>query len=246
MAGKSSSRIPEILYEDDSIIVCHKPAGMPTETARAREMDLVSYLKNVRAQRGQEPYVGLVTRLDQPVEGLIVCGLTQKAAAALSASQQAGKWTKRYEALVRGSVPEGTHRLEDYLLRDGRTNTSKVVQKGTKGAKRAALVWECLESGPEASRIRVTLETGRHHQIRVQMAHAGYPLLGDRKYGSNVMTAENRKTAYDLTGENGPKANAGGLSAAENRAFPALCAVFLEFPHPKTGEMVSFHTRPNF
>ncbi len=236
---------PEIIFEDKSMIVCRKPAGMPTETARIREMDLVSFLKNERARKGEEPYVGLVTRLDQPVEGLIVCGLTQKAAAALSASQQAGKWTKRYEALVRGSVPEGTHRLEDYLLRDGRTNTSKVVQKGTKGAKRAALVWECLESGPEVSRIQVTLETGRHHQIRVQMAHAGFPLLGDRKYG----TGEIRKPA-EKAAEKAAECIFGGDNAAgeavPERRFPALCAVLLEFPHPETGEMVAFCAKPGF
>ncbi len=242
----------EIIFEDNSIIVCRKPAGMPTETARAREMDLVSFLRNERARRGEEPWIGLVTRLDQPVEGLIVCAKTPKAAAALTASQQAGRWTKQYEALVCKTVPEGRHRLEDYLLRDGRTNTSRVVPKGTKGAKRAALTWECLEAGSGMSRIRVTLETGRHHQIRVQMSNAGFPLLGDRKYGTGraVRSGGNPegKPAEDVAAQPGgiPGNQAAKDMAVGERNFPALCAVFLEFPHPETGKMVSFCTKPGF
>ena len=172
----------QILYEDNAIIVCKKPAGVATQTKRLGQADMESLLKNYRAGKGEQPYIGVVHRLDQPVEGVMVFAKTKEAAAGLS-RQIATKAADKYYYAVTDGVPEqkkGT--LEDYLLRDGRTNTSEVVPKGTPDAKRAALSYEVLEQKNGRAVLAIKLETGRHHQIRVQLAHAGFPIVGDKKY----------------------------------------------------------------
>lgn len=218
----------EIIYEDNSILVCIKPAGVPVQTARPGEADLVSVLKNYRAKNHEEPYIGLVHRLDQPVRGIMVFAKTKKAAAALSRQVSSRQITKEYLAVVcslpaSGESAPGTEpalpssgQLHDYLLRDGRTNTSKVVPQGTPGAKEALLSYEVLQSCPETGRylVRITLHTGRHHQIRVQFAHAGFPLYADTKYGQPL---------------------------PEGAYCPiALCSCRLCFSHPGTGKSMDF------
>lgn len=184
-----------IKYEDDAIIVIHKPSGIATETARIGQVDIVSELKNYRKAKGEGTYLGTIHRLDQPVEGLLVFAKTQKAAAILTKQLEDGVLKKSYVALVPGicdkKITEGS--LEDYLLKDGRTNLSKVVSADTKGAKKARLSWKLLStieaSGIQYALVHVEIFTGRHHQIRVQMSHAGMPLLGDSKYG-NALSKE--------------------------------------------------------
>ena len=179
-----------IEYEDDVLLVVHKPAGIATETAKIGQADVVSELKNYRKKKGEEAYIGVVHRLDQPVEGLLVLAKDARTAKKLGSELQTGILTKKYVALVAGIPPEQEGDLSDYLLKDGRTNLSKAVPKGTAGAKEARLHWKLLkESGTDHckggySLVEIELYTGRHHQIRVQMAHAGFPLLGDSKYGS--------------------------------------------------------------
>lgn len=215
-----------ILYEDDQILVLHKPAGIPVQTVSLRQKDLVSLLKNYRAKRKEEPYIGVVHRLDQPVEGVILFAKTKEAAAKLS-SQSAGKqMDKWYRAVVYLkeaqllSVGEKI-RLENYLIKDGKTNTSKVVEKDIKDAKRSALEYEVLRQKGDLAELQIQLETGRHHQIRVQMAHAGMPLVGDQKYG--VLEA---------------------LSVEGADKNVALCSVQLAFVHPKTGKRLQFEIEP--
>lgn len=180
-----------ILFKDKDILVCRKPAGIAVQNAGIGTRDMESMLKNYLAGEtpGKLPYLGIVHRLDQPVEGVMVFALNKKAAGELSRRITAGQWHKEYLA-VTDTVPgakKGT--LIDYLKKDGRTNLSSVVPKGTAGAKEARLSYEILERIPdprtgskERVLVKVLLDTGRHHQIRVQMAHAGMPLLGDRKY----------------------------------------------------------------
>lgn len=233
----------KILFEDNFILVCFKPAGLPTQTASVMAPDMVSELKNYLRRRSgngtKEPYVGLVHRLDQPVEGLLVFGKTQRAAAALSAQLNDGTLHKTYLAVTEGIPEEKEAVLTGYLWKDGRDNSSRVVPEGTKGAKRAELSYRVVavksgsateqegsaaeaESDDGAGRhgglalIEIDLKTGRHHQIRVQMAHMGCPLLGDRKYGRSSQTARN----------------------------PALCASKLAFRHPQTGKMMEFTVDP--
>lgn len=162
-----------ILYQDDDLILCRKPAGLSSEgdgmPARLRETC------------GGDIFC--VHRLDQPVEGLMVYARTKAAAAALSAAIAAGKMQKEYLAVVQGT-PEGEAVLRDLLFRDAAKNKSYVVKRMRKGVRPAELSYRTLERGEDLSLVRIRLHTGRSHQIRVQFASRGMPLAGDRKYGS--------------------------------------------------------------
>lgn len=207
----------DIIHEDDAIIVCIKESGVATQTKRIGEKDMESILINYRVQKGEPPYIGVVHRLDQPVAGVMVFAKTKEAAADLS-RQMSQKIADKYYYAITDGIPEprkGT--LVDYLLRDGKTNTSKVVERETPGAKRAELYYEVLQAGSDRALIRVELATGRHHQIRVQMAHAGYPLVGDRKY--NFKTILRRGQEYI-----------------------SLYSYYLAFFHPTTKQHRTFET----
>lgn len=204
----------KIIYEDEQLLVCHKPAGVATQTKRLGQQDMESLLKNYRASKGEPSYIGVVHRLDQPVEGVMVFAKTKEAASDLSRQVQMKEADKFYYAVTDGVPVEKTGSLEDYLLRDGRTNTSKVVKEGTAGAKKARLSYEVLAEDGTHAILKIQLDTGRHHQIRVQLSHAGYPIVGDRKY--NV----------DATASSG-----GGLK---------LCSYKIGFIHPKTHKKMEF------
>ena len=217
-----------ILYEDRDLIVCRKPAGVPVQTKQIQTKDMVSLLKNYRYQQEggkEEPYLGVIHRLDQPVEGVLVFALNPKAAADLSRQMTAGKIKKTYLAVTEGTVKVKSAKLVDWLKKDGRTNSSAVVEGGTSGAKKAILSYEVLETWKnkedaqdcgERNLIRIDLDTGRHHQIRVQMAHAGMPLVGDRKY-----------------------------NPGQNSQEPlALCSAKLGFQHPVTKKQLEFQVQP--
>ncbi len=276
-----------ILYEDNDILVCHKPAGIATQTARIGQADMVSETENYLAQsssqnvsgkkppdkRGSishQPQIYVVHRLDQPVEGILVFAKHPSAAAALSAQTAGEEMEKEYLALVcdlrAGETADGmqgsrqtTERvqesrqgqsgvLRDHLLKDGKTNISRIVPPEVKGAKEARLRYEILQeeipeilfpakrvcggflgkdgtegNGLRCAVVRIRLYTGRHHQIRVQMANAGMPLLGDRKYAP--------KETIALSGQLGIR-------------DAALCAYRLCFFHPETGERLHFEIRP--
>ena len=225
----------DIMYEDRSVLVLRKPAGTAVQTARLAQRDMVSMAKNYLASGGnRNPYVGVVHRLDQPVEGLLVMAKTPEAAAFLSrqADFQGGsgrRMEKEYLAVVRlleaggGKGLPGKGRLRDMLVRDGRSNLSAVVPEGTPGAKYSELEYEIQQTVPEGPQgrlglARIRLLTGRHHQIRVQMAHAGMPLYGDRKYG--------------------------GDGSCPPEARLALCACRLAFAHPEGGAWMEFACVP--
>lgn len=236
----------KILAEDSQILVCLKPAGLAVQSARPGEADMVSELKNYLAasQRAKNapgsgsriPYLGLVHRLDQPVSGILVFAKTPKAAAELSRQasgvEKEHPMEKEYRALVyveEGiSLPAaGTEReLVDWLKKEPGQNLSRVVSAGTAGAKRAELSFGVAEEGssPECrhSCLSIRLHTGRHHQIRVQLAHAGLPLLGDARYGS----AQSREYSARL-----------GIRSI------CLCACRLNFFHPVTGKQMEFEIR---
>ncbi len=173
-----------IVYEDTVLLVVHKPAGIATETAKIGQADLVSELKNYRKKKGEDTYIGIVHRLDQPVEGLLVFAKDTHTAKTLSDCLREGNLTKKYVALIAGVPQTQEGVLTDFLIKDGRTNLSKVVLADTPGAKKASLQWKLLAHNDKVSLLEIELFTGRHHQIRVQMAYAGFPLLGDLKYGS--------------------------------------------------------------
>ena len=171
-----------ILYEDDAIIVCVKEAGVATQTKKIGQKDMESMLRTYRMQKGEMSYIGVVHRLDQPVCGVMVFAKTKEAAADLSRQISTKAADKYYYAVTDGIPDKAKDTLEDYLLRDGKTNLSKVVDKKITGAKRAELSYEVLQKNDTKALLKIKLATGRHHQIRVQMASAGWPLVGDRKY----------------------------------------------------------------
>ena len=171
-----------ILYEDDAIIVCVKPAGVATQTKQIGQKDMESMLRTYRMQKGEPSYIGVVHRLDQPVSGVMVFAKTKEAAADLSKQVSTKMADKYYYAVTDGVPDKAKGTLEDYLLRDGKTNLSKIVTSKENGAKRAELSYEVLAKTDAKALLNIKLATGRHHQIRVQTAYAGWPLVGDRKY----------------------------------------------------------------
>lgn len=157
----------EILYSDDQIIVCVKPVGLDSE-------------HDVPAALGGEIYP--LHRLDKNVGGVMVYARTKAAAAKLSRAIQDGSLIKEYVATVHGTPPEEGD-WEDLLFKDSSKNKVFVVKKERKGVKKARLEFKRL-SASEPSLVRIRLHTGRSHQIRVQFASRGYPLVGDHKYGA--------------------------------------------------------------
>ena len=212
-----------IIFEDEQILVVKKDAGIPVEAGRLRIMDLQGLIKNElyrRNRKGGEPYLGLIHRLDQPVEGVMVFAKTPFAAGSLSEQVRDGRMRKHYLALLCGKPKTDEGTLVDYLLKDGRTNTSSVVRAGEKDAKRSELNYKVLKRNDTTTLVEVELITGRHHQIRVQMANAGWPLYGDTKYNPQFQET----SQYVQT---------------------ALCAYKLSFVHPKTKKVMEFTIEPD-
>lgn len=161
----------EILYSDKEIAVCIKPVGLDSE------VEVPAALKDAL---GGDCYP--VHRLDKNVGGVMVYARTKAAAAALSRAIQEGTMVKEYVAMVHGILPEQGD-WEDLLWKDSQKNKVFVVKRMRGGVKQARLEFTRLTAGTE-SLVRIRLHTGRSHQIRVQFASRGFPLVGDHKYGS--------------------------------------------------------------
>ena len=148
-----SSLTPEIIYEDKDIIVCHKPAGVPTQSSRIGTKDMVSILKNhlikntAKKTSSREPYLAVIHRLDQPVEGLLVFAKTPAAAKELSRQLTTSGFGKYYRAQALGIFEHSEGTLEDYLVKDGRANTSRVCEENVPDAKYARLHYKVIHTG---------------------------------------------------------------------------------------------------
>lgn len=205
---------PQIIFEDTHLVVLEKPAGLLSQGDDTGEPSLVDWLRQYFGRN----YVGLVHRLDRNTSGLMVVAKRSKAANRLTESLQKGTLDRKYLAWVKGTIAEPL-KWTDWLIKDEATNTVRVTKKDIKGSKIATLQLIPLPKKTAlltASLVQVILETGRSHQIRVQCAHHGHPLLGDIKYG-------------------GPRVI--GLDR------PALHSNEINFPHPMSGEVLNFESK---
>lgn len=254
----------KIIYEDKDVLVIHKPAGLATQTAKIGQADVVSELKNYlmlhskeakstkpisSKQQNREPYLGVIHRLDQPVEGLLVFAKSKETAAKLTAQLSKGTLNKEYYAVICGQPTTDRGELVDYMYKDANSHAQVVTGQQDKypEAKRAVLQYKlvknattmegnCAPTGTVSvvtddnestaivySLMDIHIETGRFHQIRAQMAHAGMALLGDSKYGDEITMSKSRELGIRNV---------------------ALCAYKIDFPHPVTNKVLSFTVQP--
>jgi 23S rRNA pseudouridine1911/1915/1917 synthase len=177
----------EILYEDNHLLAVNKPAMLPTMGVAENAESLLTVAKEYIREKYDKPgnvYLGIVSRLDAPVTGLVVIARTSKAAARLTESFRSRKVRKVYLAAVEGSPPDQSGTLEHYLRKDERHRKMHVTHESAEGAQAARLSYRVLGAAGGLSLLEVELDTGRKHQIRVQLAKVGCPVVGDRKYGA--------------------------------------------------------------
>lgn len=193
-----------ILFEDNYIIVCEKPSGILSEGAGS--------MTDILGERAEQIFC--VHRLDRETSGLMVYAKTSAAAASLSEQIRGSEFEKEYLALIEGEPDQDTGIFEDMLFFDRTKNKSFVIKggKARKGVKRASLEYSVIEKRGDSSLVRVKLHTGRTHQIRVQFASRGMPLVADRRYGAKP---------------------------CEQKTF-SLRACRISFYHPQTKEKITF------
>lgn len=169
-----------VLYEDNHIIVVEKPINVLSQGDATGDMDLLNMVKAYVKEKYNKPgnvYIGLIHRLDRPVGGVMVFARSSKAAARLNKAQQEKDFKKEYLAIVRGDIPD-SGRFVDKLEKLSNGNT--IVSKN---GKEASLTYRVLKRNDKHSLVLINLETGRHHQIRVQFSSRGFCLCGDQRYG---------------------------------------------------------------
>ena len=181
-------KIP-ILYEDNHLLIIEKPVNIPVQEDQSKDQDLLTLLKEdikIRYNKPGNVYLGLVHRLDRPVGGVMVFAKTSKAASRLSDQLRRKAIQRTYLTVVHGTMEKNSGRLEDFLVKDHRKNIVRTVHSNDKDGKKAVLDYENLGQKKGYSLLSVTLQTGRPHQIRVQLSSRGYPIYGDQKYGQQV------------------------------------------------------------
>ncbi len=216
----------KVLYEDNHIIVVIKPVGVPVQEDKTGDTDMLTIIKKYLKEKYNKPgnvYLGLVHRLDRMVGGVMVFAKTSKAASRISEYIRQKNFKKKYLAIVNGKlkVSDKVNVLDNYLVKNERINMSKIVDKSVKNSKNANLEYKVIKNftynNKEYSLVDINLNTGRHHQIRVQFAGIGAPLYGDQKYGQKV-----NKVGQNL----------------------ALWSYYLSFFHPTKDEYLEFEFKP--
>ncbi|HEV3168434.1 MAG TPA: RluA family pseudouridine synthase [Isosphaeraceae bacterium] len=208
-----------VLYEDNHCLAVDKPAGLLTQGDRTGEPTLLEWAREYLREKYTKPgnvFVGLVHRLDRPVSGVVLLARTSKAAARLSAQFRSGNVVKIYWAVVEGTVAGEAGEWADWLWKDAERNVVRVVPAGTSNAREAQLSYRVLDRDGSRTTLELRPVTGRSHQIRVQLAARGLPIVGDRKYGARSR-----------------------LIARDGRPRVALHARELRFTHPTRAEVIS-------
>ncbi len=209
--------MPDILYEDNHVLVAVKPPNMLSQADSTGDTDLLTELKAYIREKYKKPggvYLGLVHRLDRPVGGLMVFARTSKAAARLDAQMREHSMGRQYLCVVTGET-EDQFTLTDYLVKDPVRNKVVVCEADQKGARLAILHGRTIDRREGTSLCAIRLETGRSHQIRVQMSSSGHPLWGDNRYGHGIPGQQIALWGYKLS-----------------------------FRHPVTRELLTFHSMP--
>jgi RluA family pseudouridine synthase len=182
-----SSNTLDILYEDNHLLAVNKPAMLPTMGVADDRESLLTTAKDYLRQKYQKPgnvYLGIVSRLDAPVTGVVLLAKTSKAAARLTEAFRLRRVEKRYLAVVEGELADETAVLQHYLRKDERHRKVHVTHAACADAQLARLTYQVIATIEGMSLLEIELDTGRKHQIRVQLAKIGHPIVGDRKYGS--------------------------------------------------------------
>lgn len=211
----------KIVYEDEELLVCDKPSGLPVQSRKVGSMDLESLVKRELWMRtgNANVFVSAVHRLDQPVEGIVLFAKSKKAMAHLSEQMRNHNIEKYYLTVVEGAFEKQEEILTDFLKKDGRQNRSIVVSHADQEGKKAQLKYKVLETGQSDQLLEIQLFTGRHHQIRVQLSHAGHPIVEDACYNPDY---QNKSV----------------------KVQPALCAYRLSIIHPVRKERLHFTKKP--
>lgn len=209
----------EVLYEDNHILVVKKPQNILTQgdvTGDANLLDICKqYIKQKYDKQGNV-FLGMVHRLDRPTGGVIVFARNSKAAGRLSEQIKDGRFQKEYLAIVEGSPREVSAHLMNYLKKDERNNKVTICTQLEKDAKKAELDYITLQSNQNISLLKIKLNTGRSHQIRIQLSNIGCPIVSDIKYGAKLRITNNL----------------------------SLWAYMLSFEHPTKNERLTFYCFP--
>jgi len=220
VAQQEDGKMIKIIYEDNHIIVVEKPYNIPVMEDISKDEDMLSKVKKYIKEKYKKPgnvFLALVHRLDRPVGGVMVFAKTSKSASRLSELIRTNKFSKTYLCIVKDILKEKTGILENYLYKNRQENKSYVVNKNIKDSKLAKLEYEVLDEKNEFSLLKINLITGRHHQIRVQLANIGYPIFGDQKYNKDTRKIQIALWAYEIS-----------------------------FLHPTKKEILTFKCEPNY
>jgi 23S rRNA pseudouridine1911/1915/1917 synthase len=212
-----------ILYEDNHIIVVVKEPNILSQEDNSKDSDMLSIIKSYIKEKYNKPgnvFLGLVHRLDRPVGGVMVFARTSKAASRLSDEIRNNQFKKKYLAVVHGKLDNKHDTIKNYLIKDMETNSSKIVPDNTKDAKEAILEYDVInyDEDKDLSLLDINLITGRHHQIRVQLAGINHPILGDQRYGS----------------------------IDEKKVQIYLWAYLISFKHPVKDDILTFEYKPDW